>query len=102
MKTYLDWKATCPKCNKEITQDDCTCNRCTEDKYYMKRIEVMGENTYAFECPNCLDNHHQAKCPECGNDYLNYIKVKDLKRTLYQIGIISLIVGIIGIVIWIF
>ena len=102
MKTYLTWKAVCPKCKTEITQEDCNCINCASDKYYMKRIEVMDENTYAFECPKCLDNHHQGRCPKCDVIYINSVKVKDPKRMLYQIGIVTIIIAMLGIMIWIF
>jgi predicted RNA-binding Zn-ribbon protein involved in translation (DUF1610 family) len=102
---HYSWNATCPRCKKELTNQDFYCSNCHRGNY---QIEVTNEDDYTYmsgySCNICRDGKMTFTCPECGADITNQIRktraysFKDLLLgfliLVCTLGIVRLIVAI--------
>jgi len=50
------WSVTCPKCDKEISQNDFTCSNCGKGHAYADVIKPRNIVNVFFGCNNCGDS----------------------------------------------
>jgi len=60
----MDWTATCPKCDKNITMDMYHCSNC--EKGNIKAGRTTGR--WSFGCDRCNTSIGSLRCPDCKAD----------------------------------